>query len=133
MPTNHVIFPSSIILMDKFSRVLLDHVVSDAKTPLQHVETAFHEWRTAEEERSNTDAYYHEQYAQKIQIPRAERTRVYEEYCSEKARLREVWRLSPAGEKARAFREWMGYQLPPELLQTGIDNERIYTKNVISI
>lgn len=119
--------------MNKFLRILLDHVASDAKTPLQLVEAAFHEWRTTSEERDAHDAYMYDQYVNTIDMPRIERARIYEEYCAEKARLRDTWRLAPAGDKARAFRAWMNLQLPTDLADAGIDLDRIYTKNVTSI
>lgn len=119
--------------MDKFSRTLMDHVASDAKTPLQKVEAAFHEWRAKMEEQDAVENYLYDKYAQNIERPRAERAQLYEEYCNAKARLRETWRLAPDGDKARAFREWINLQVPPEVAEVGIDNERVYTKNVTTI
>lgn len=113
-----------------FLQTLVDHVTNDTKTGMDAVEAAFHEWRATVDERTGLEAYISDEFLNKIELPRAERARIYAEYCQEKTRLYDMWRFAPNGQRAVALREWLALKLPDEV-KDGIDNDRIYTKNVI--
>lgn len=113
-----------------FIKTLIDHVANETKKDMNAVEAAFHEWRAAMDERAGLEGYLTDEFLNKIELPRAERARIYAEYCQEKTRLYDMWRFAPNGQRALALREWLAMKLP-EAVKDGIDNDRIYTKNVI--
>jgi hypothetical protein len=117
------------MLVNKFTRALLDHVANDAKVPAEVVGATFSEWRTHVEDVASKEAVAHEKYMTRIELPRAERHQQYEEYCTEKARLWDTWMQSPQGRKAQALHNWIRLQVP-EVLKDGVEQERIYTKNI---
>lgn len=114
-----------------FSRILLDHVANETKTSLEKVESTYHDWRAEQDEKDGASAYLTDEYMNKIELPRAERYRIYEEYCMEKSRLMDTWRHAPQSQKARSLIQLINFKIPDEIVY-GIDNHRIYTKNVVS-
>lgn len=120
-------------MIAEFARALNNHIVNETKTPSEKVASAYQNWRAAKEERENIDAYTFEQYQTGTELPRAERRRMYDEYCAEKHRLGETWKYAPMDQKIRALKDWISFDLPAELVEKGTEGDRIYTKNVISI
>lgn len=117
----------------EFARSLNDHVVSETKVPLETVVATYQKWQAQKQEKDNIDTFATDTYLNNVELPRAERTRLYDEYCIEKRRLLDTWRHSPSDRKVRALQDWIGLSVPPELLENGIEGDRIYTKNVIGI
>lgn len=120
-------------MIAEFARALNDHVANETKTPSEKVASAYQNWRAAKEEQVNIDAYVFDEFQNKTEIPRAERRRLYDEYCAEKQRLRDVWKYAPTDQKIRAMKDWISLNPPPQVMEHGIEGDRIYTKNVISI
>lgn len=114
----------------EFATTLMDHVANDTKVTIDVVESHFHEWRAHEDEAAGIDAFMLDEYVNKYDLPRANRARMYDEYCAEKLRLYQLWKHAPAGNKTRALHDWVKLSVPSEI-KDGVDSERIYTKNVM--
>lgn len=115
-----------------FAKTLMNHVVNDTRTSVEHVNTAFHDWRAAVDEQASVDAYMSDEYISNVETPRAERMRMYMEYCNEKQRLYDIYKFAPNNQKSRALRDWLSYPLPEEIKHGIIGDDYVYTKNVMA-
>jgi len=116
-------------MIQAFSKKLMDHIANDAKTPRTLLEKAYAEWQVSRENHLNTESELHDNYNETIEMPRIERTRLYDDYLMDKSRLWEAYVTASQGQKEQALAAYVSHPLPQELHD---DNEwvNVYTKNV---
>jgi hypothetical protein len=116
-------------MIQAFSKKLMDNIANDAKVSREIVEGAFHEWRSFMEEQQYSQSLLHDNFILKIDGPRNERHVLYDDYCAEKSRLWNEWKHAVPGQKTFALHNYIRHPLPEQLMD-GVEQERIYTKNI---